>query len=71
MFLSEKQLSRRQIEKTEIRFHCKEMEIEKMGERSEVGAGPLLKLGRLSSCFIKDSLRIARLAFVDVSAAEM
>ena len=43
------------------------MEIEKSGP----APGPLFKLGKLSSHLIKDSLRIARLAFVDVSAAEM
>ncbi|KAG0618645.1 hypothetical protein M758_4G081100 [Ceratodon purpureus] len=47
------------------------MEIERIGEKSGHGIGPLLKLGKLSSHLIKDSLRIARLAFVDVSAAEM
>lgn len=42
-----------------------------MGENSGIGTGRLVKLGKLSSHLMKDSLRIARLAFVDVSAAEM
>lgn len=44
------------------------MEVEKI---TEVGTGPLDRIGKFSSLLIKDSFRIARLAFMDVSAAEL
>lgn len=46
------------------------MEFEKPREKSGPGTGPLVQLGKLSASLISDSLRIARLAFVHVSAAE-
>lgn len=47
------------------------MEFEKPREKGGAGTGPLVQLGKLSASLISDSLRIARLAFVHVSAAEM
>ncbi|KAG0628600.1 hypothetical protein M758_1G038700 [Ceratodon purpureus] len=46
------------------------MEFEKPREKSGLGTGPLVQFGKISSSLISDSLRIARLAFVYVSAAE-
>ena len=46
------------------------MEFEKPREKSGLGTGPLMQLGKISSSLISDSLKIARLAFVYVSAAE-
>lgn len=42
-----------------------------MAEKSGHGAGPLAKLGKLSSFLFRGGLRIARLALVDVSASEL
>lgn len=50
---------------------CTSMEFEKPREKSGPGTGPLMQLGKLSASLISDSLRIARLAFVHVSAVEM
>lgn len=50
---------------------CASMELEKRREKNGPGTGPLVQLGKLSASLISDSLRIARLAFVHVSAAEM
>lgn len=46
------------------------MELEKMG-KAGLGTAHLRNFKKHASYFLRDSLKVARLAFVDVSAAEL